>query len=153
MTGHDWDERPDECLPHQEIGHGLTLDQLVENLLETRERIQQLRDHERFLIEEIHDTAPQRKTETVFGLVEVSKRRNRKWDHEEATKHVVARALDERHVDPDTGEVEPGWAAVARALRECAGISYWRVGALRDRGLDPDEFAETTSEAKSVQIR
>lgn len=142
-----------ECLPHAEVGHGLSLDDLVENLLQTRERIQQLRDHERFLIDEIHDAAPQRKNETAFGLVEVSKRRNRKWDHEEATKHVVARALDERAVDPDTGEIEPSWVAVARALRECAGISYWRVGALRDRGLDPDEFAETTSEAKSVTIR
>lgn len=147
------DERPGECLPHAEIDHGLSLDDLVENLLETRERIQQLRDHERFLIDEIYDAAPQRKNETAFGLVEVSKRRNRKWDHEEATKHVVARALDERAVDPDTGEIEPSWVAVTRALRECAGIGYWRVGALRDRGLDPDEFAETTSEAKSVSIR
>ena len=147
------DERPGECLPHAEIDHGLSLDDLVENLLDTRERIQQLRDHERFLIDEIHDAAPQRKNETAFGLVEVSKRRNRKWDHEEATKHVVARALDERAVDPDTGEIEPSWVAVTRALRECAGIGYWQVGALRDRGLDPDEFAETTSEAKSVTIR
>ncbi len=147
------DERPGECLPHAEIDHGLSLDDLVENLLDTRERIQQLRDHERFLIDEIYDAAPQRKNETAFGLVEVSKRRNRKWDHEEATKHVVARALDERAVDPDTGEIEPSWVAVTRALRECAGIGYWRVGALRDRGLDPDEFAETTSEAKSVSIR
>ncbi len=153
MTLHDWDDRPDECLPHAEVSHGLSLDDLVENLLDTRERIQQLRDHERFLIEEIHDTASDRKTETRFGLIEVSKRRNRKWDHDEAVKHVVARALDERQVDLNTGEVEPSWATVARAIRECAGISYWRINALRDLGLDPDEFAETTSEAKSVQIR
>jgi len=143
---------PDECLPHEEIGHGLTLDELVEALLDTRERITQLREHEQFLISEIHDAAPGRKTETAFGLVEVSKRRNRRWDHDELTKHVVSRALDERHIDPDTGEVEPSWVVVTRALRECAGISYWRIGALRDRGLDPDEFAETTSEARSVRI-
>ncbi|MGB1682268.1 MAG: hypothetical protein ACPHFO_08010 [Acidimicrobiales bacterium] len=149
----DLNNEPGECLPHEEIGHGLTLDQLVENLLETRDRIAQLRDHERFLIEEIYDAAPGRKTETAFGLVEVSKRRNRRWDHDEVTKHVVSRALDERLVNADTGEVEPSWVAVTRAIRECAGIGYWRVGALKDRGLDPDEFAETTSEAKSVQIR
>lgn len=142
-----------ECLPHEEIDTGPILEQLVENLLETRERIAELRERERSLVEAIHDTAPGRKTETKFGLVEVSKRYNRKWDHEEVTKHVVSRALDERHIDPNTGEVEPSWVVVARALRECAGISYWRINALRDRGLDPDEFAETTSEARSVQIR
>jgi hypothetical protein len=135
-----------------EVDHGLVLDELVEALLDTRERIIQLREHEQFLISEIHDAAPGRKTETSFGLVEVSKRRNRRWDHDELTKHVVSRALDERHIDPDTGEVEPSWVVVTRALRECAGISYWRIGALRDRGLDPDEFAETTSEARSVRI-
>jgi hypothetical protein len=135
-----------------EVDHGLVLDELVEALLDTRERIIQLREHEQFLVSEIHDAAPGRKTETSFGLVEVSKRRNRRWDHDELTKHVVSRALDERHIDPDTGEVEPSWVVVTRALRECAGISYWRIGALRDRGLDPDEFAETTSEARSVRI-
>ena len=135
-----------------EVDHGLVLDELVEALLDTRERIIQLREHEQFLVSEIHDAAPGRKTETEHGLVEVSKRRNRRWDHDELTKHVVSRALDERHIDPDTGEVEPSWVVVTRALRECAGISYWRIGALRDRGLDPDEFAETTSEARSVRI-
>ena len=135
-----------------EVDHGRTLDQLVEELLQTRERIIQLREHEQFLIDEIHDTAPGRKTETDYGLVEVSKRRNRRWDHDEVTKHVVSRALDERHIDPDTGEVEASWGVGTRALRECAGISYWRVGALRDRGLDPDEFAEVTSESRSVRV-
>lgn len=131
----------------------MTFDELVADLLDTRARIAELRDRERELVEAVHAAAPARKTETAFGLVEVSKRRNRKWDHEEATKHVVSRALDERTVDPVTGEVEPSWVAVTRALRECAGINYWRVGALRDRGLDPDEFAETTSESLSVQVR
>ena len=144
-------DRPDECLPHDE-GHGLSLDDLTRELLATRERIIQLREHEQFLIDEIHDTAPGRKTETDYGLVEVSKRRNRRWDHDEVTKHVVSRALDERHIAPDTGEGEPSWVVVTRALRECAGISYWRVGALRDRGLDPDEFAEVTSESRSVRV-
>ena len=130
-----------------------TIDNLVHELLDTRDRIQRLREHERTLVAAIHDEADQRKTETRYGLVEVAKRRNRKWDHDEAVKHVVARALDERQVNPDTGEVEPSWVAVARALRECAGIGYWRVGALRDRGLDPDEFAETTSDTLSVTVR
>lgn len=129
------------------------IDVLVQDLLDTRARIKQFREHERILIDAIYDSALQRKTETRFGLVEVSKRRNRKWDNDEAVKHVVARALDERQVNQETGEVEPSWVAVARALRECAGISYWRVGALKERGLDPDEFAETTSEAKAVTIR
>ena len=131
----------------------MTFDELVADLLDTRARITELRDRERELIDALHDAAPGRKTETQHGLVEISKRRNRRWDHDETIKHVVSRALDERAIDPNTGEVEPSWAVVARAIRECAGIGYWRVTALRDRGLDPDEFAETTSETKSVQVR
>ena len=142
---------PDESLP-DEISHGLSLNDLTRELLSVRERIIALREHERFLVDEIYDMAPQRRNETAYGVVEVAKRRNRKWDHEAATRHVVARALDERVADPNTGEIEPSWQAVARALRECAGIAYWRAGALRERGLDPDEFAETTSEGKSVRV-
>ena len=131
----------------------MTFDELVADLVDTRARIADLRERERELVDAIHAAAPARKTETEHGLVEVSKRRNRRWDHDETIKHVVSRALDERAIDPVTGEVEPSWAVVTRAIRECAGIGYWRVTALRERGLDADEFAETTSETNSVQIR
>lgn len=135
--------------------HGLTVEELTEQLLDTRERIAQLRDHERMLVGEIHATATQRKTETRFGVVEVSKRRNRRWDHDELVRHLTRVAMDRREVDPATGELlsRPTWEVVTEALIDCAGIGYWRIGKLQDYGLDPDEFAETTSDTQTVQVR
>lgn len=146
---------PGECLPHEEIGHGLTVEQLTEELLSTRDRIAQLRDHERFLVAEIHATATERKTQTAFGQVEISKRYNRKWDHDELARHLMRVALDRREIDPETGELldTPTWERVSKALRDCAGIGYWRIGALKGYGLDPDEFCETSSESLSVRIQ
>lgn len=133
----------------------MTFDELVADLLDTRAHIAELRVRERELIDALHDAAPSRKTETQHGFVEISKRHNRRWDHDELVRHLTRVVLDTRQIDPATGEItsEPAWERVAGAIRDCAGIGYWRMGKLRDYGLDPDEFAETTSETNSVQIR
>ena len=149
----DWEDQPDNS--QDEVGHGLTVEQLTQELLETREKIAQLRDHEKLLVAEIHETATERKTETSFGRVETSKRFNRRWDHDEVVRHLTRVALDQRQVDPETGELLdiPTWERVTAALRDCAGISYWKITALKDYGLDPDEFSETTSASLSVRIQ
>ncbi len=128
---------------------------LIAELVELRASIAEMRDRERVLVETIHDTAEQRKTETPSGLVEISKRRNRKWDHDELIRNLTRVALDTREFDPATGELldRPTWERVADAIKACAGIGYWRTGALKDHGLNPDEFVETTSTATTVTIR
>jgi len=128
---------------------------LIAELVELRASIAEMRDRERVLVETIHDTAEQRKTETPSGLVEISKRRNRKWDHDELIRNLTRVALDTREFDPATGELleRPTWERVADAIKACAGIGYWRTGALKDHGLNPDEFVETTSTAMTVTIR
>lgn len=86
-----------------------------------------------------------------IGIVEVKKGANRKaWDHDRLTELVTARALDERKLDENTGEYERESEAVARALRDCAGFSYWKVTGLRKRGIDPDEYCETSPGRVSV---
>ena len=95
-------------MSHDEIEHGMTVEQLTEQLLETRERIAQLRDHERFLVDEIHHSADKRKTETKFGIVETSIRRNRRWDHDELVRHLTRVAIDRREIDPATGAIISG---------------------------------------------
>lgn len=131
------------------------IDGFIADLVETRAEIARLREIEKQLVDDIHEISPRRKVETEYGLVEITKRRNRKWDHEELVRHLTRVALDRREIDPETGEIvsRPTWEIVTEALVDCAGIGYWRIGALKDYGLDPDEFAETTSEARSVQIR
>lgn len=131
-----------------------TLDELLAALMEVRAEIARGRELETELKDRIHEAAADMRRKFDRGpiRVELSSSINRRWDHDEVVKHVVARALDERTIDPDTGEVEPSFLAVARAIKECAGISYWRMGALRQRGLDPDEFAEITSRTPSVKL-
>lgn len=86
------------------------------------------------------------------GVVELKRSTKRtNWDNHELMRHVVSRALDERQVNEETGEAEPGWEAVARAIEECARPS-WRLTPLRARGLDPDEFCVTEEAHRSVQL-
>jgi hypothetical protein len=73
------------------------------------------------------------------------------WDHPALTRLVLARARDERIVTAD-GEYEDVGEAAVRVLTDCAHIDYWRVGKLRERGVDPDEYVETTPGRVSVVI-
>lgn len=82
---------------------------------------------------------------TVDGVGYVAKKKGTTrtaWDHDELLRRVVAAARDERLVNETTGEYEAAEEAVARVIAECAGISYWKVTALRPRGIDVDEFCE-----------
>ncbi len=91
----------------------------------------------------------------VEGLGEVAIKKSVKrseWDHDALAQVVVAYALDERILDEDTGEYESAFQAVARVLLECAGINYWRVIALRARGIDPDEYCSVDEAAYGVQL-
>lgn len=87
-----------------------------------------------------------------LGEVEVKKSNSYKnWDNDGLTRRLVALALDERIVDPETGEYEPAWEAVARVLSACARPS-WRVTPLRDRGLAVDEWCSVESEGWSIKL-
>lgn len=105
---------------------------------------------ERFYLAECGD----KKLEVLnLGIVEVkSSVRRTAWDHDSLWKVVVARALDERQVDPDTGELlEREAETISRVLRECASPS-WRVTALRARGIDESEFCSVDETSWSVKL-
>lgn len=97
------------------------------------------------------------KREVVDGLGVVERRQGatrRKWQSEELLGQVLRLALD-----PDgTGELPPAGELLARirsALLETVpftGSLAWRVTALRELGLDPDEWCEKTPGRKAVQI-
>lgn len=90
----------------------------------------------------------------VDGLGEVQIRRNTKrteWDHDGLTRVLVARALDERVLNDETGEYEPTHEAVARVLGECARPS-WRVTPLRARGIQVDEFCREQPDGWQVSL-
>lgn len=90
----------------------------------------------------------------VPGIGEVAARKSikrTKWQNHDLYVRVVARALDERKLDEETGEYESEGSAVARVLEECARPS-WRLAPLRALGIDPDEWCETDEGAWSVQL-
>jgi hypothetical protein len=72
-----------------------------------------------------------------------------KWDHG-AVLDALRRYAQENPHDPETGERDLAHATY-KAITECAGIGYWRTGALKARGIDPDEYA-TKSEGRSTVV-
>lgn len=87
------------------------------------------------------------------GLVEAKKAVRRSgWRHAELIPVVVARALDERRVDEETGEYEREAEAVARVLRDCISFGAGKVTGLRARGIQPDEFCVEDEAHWSVKL-
>lgn len=87
------------------------------------------------------------------GTAEIKRGNDRKqWDNDALIRLVIARGRDERRVDEETGEYESEAEAVGRALMACARPS-WRVTALKERGIDPDEYCEKTPGRLSVVIQ
>ncbi|MGH9002123.1 MAG: hypothetical protein ACRDYV_03240 [Acidimicrobiia bacterium] len=97
----------------------------------------------------------------VDGVGVLERRGGRKrsnWDHARLASMLAARVADQRRVDPDTGEIlarPPGRLAqdVVDELLTCAGVSYWKVGELRARSVDPSSFCEEEPGRASVMVR
>lgn len=143
--------------------HG-DLDRAVRNLAELRQARQTLADWELVLTEWIAD-ALGRNTLTVDGVgtVEVKRGAQRKeWDIHSLLRMV----LDSRRPpDTDTGEADPADDGHAVVKDEPVTVSpdlgrvldVWNLGAprttaLRDRGIDPDEFCATAPGKTSIVI-
>lgn len=65
-----------------------------------------------------------------------------RWDSDYVMPRLAAAALDERILDKETGVIEPAEQAAMRIFREAAGVSYYRVGALKRLGIDVDNARE-----------
>lgn len=89
-----------------------------------------------------------------LGVVEIKGSPKRSaWRHDELIPVIVARALDERQKDPETGEIlEREAEAVARVMRECIGFGAGKVTGLRARGIQPDEFCTESEMTYSVKL-
>lgn len=105
----------------------------------------------------IAETLPERQvTVQGVGTVEKLKKTTRKnWDSEELLRKIVSNAL----VNPETGEIpsSPMQAVddVMTEVKACVpftGSTSWRVGALKDRGFDPDEWCEQNTEGYTIKF-
>lgn len=75
------------------------------------------------------------------------------WDHPRLLAVVAKEALDKRVVDEQTGELqEAPDEAIVRVIHKAAAINYWRVGELRQMGLDPDTYCDTEYGAPGIKF-
>jgi hypothetical protein len=105
--------------------------------------------------------AAEMETDTVevpeIGVFQRRRKADRKaWDHEQVYSALLRhlhQAGTVKEVDELTGEIrelDPMEAAF-RLLKACANPT-WRVTALRQQGLQPDEFCQTTYSGYSIQF-
>lgn len=88
-----------------------------------------------------------------LGVVEAKRKTKRTaWRHDELVPVVVARALDERRLDEETGEYEREAEAVARVLRDCISLGAGKITGLRARGITPDEYCNEQEDGWSIQL-
>ncbi len=74
---------------------------------------------------------PKAKVETLLGTWEVKKGSTRKWPDPEMLMMDL------------TAESDPPAASLVHAIAQCLPANVaWRVTALRERGLDPDDYSE-----------
>lgn len=115
--------------PDALIGCWLVLCRVTDTARQVREDLESL----------IGESMPD-KRHTVHGVTVEKKRpgaRRTDWDSENLLRLVV----DSRVVDPNTGEIE----STLQVLKKVYGLAGYqaRITALRDLGIDPDEFAKT----------
>lgn len=87
-----------------------------------------------------------------FGVVEARTTSSRKWDSEPLLNDLCRNILD-----PDgTGEMKAEnigrLLKVLKAVLPITSSLGWRVTALKDLGVDPEQYSETTYGRKTVQI-
>ncbi len=68
-------------------------------------------------------------------------RQKERWDKPLLLSQLV-NVADAQRVDKQTGEIRDLTEAYVDVVERAAGISYFRRGALKEMGLDPDKYCE-----------
>ena len=74
------------------------------------------------------------------------------WDHVSLKSAVSSRVRD-MAIDFDTGEVLLSEEEMISRVLDTVGISYWKVGALGDLGINVDNYCETGESKVSLIVR
>tara|TARA_B100000029_G_scaffold516042_1_gene626373 strand:- start:6179 stop:6670 length:492 start_codon:yes stop_codon:yes gene_type:complete len=79
--------------------------------------------------------------EEKFSLETKTGAPRKQWDHERLVS-LVAQRIADTAIDMDTGEVTKSPQDMIAELMKYAAPSYWRVSALRDLGIDADDYCD-----------
>jgi len=131
---------------------------LVRGLVPMQQMLRELRDLESLVKQATAECLPSKRV-TVEGVGTVERRaatQRKRWDSDELLRRLVFASL----VDENTGEMVATDAldaaervhAVVSDVLPITGSLGWRVGALRERGVDPDEWCEVSFGAPTVQV-
>lgn len=61
------------------------------------------------------------------------------WKHDQLKSVVIEKVL-ERHRDPEDGTISTPTSVMIQEVLGYAGISYWKVGPLKEIGINPDNY-------------
>jgi hypothetical protein len=87
-----------------------------------------------------------------FSLETKTGQPRKKWNHK-GLAALVASRINDRSIDMDTGEVLKTPQEQIIELLEYASASYWRVGALKELGIDVDEYCEVLDPITNLVYR
>ena len=131
--------------------------ELAARLYELRQRRRDITDQERDVERQLADLmdADQVNLDDKVTLERRRGTKRTKWQSDEIVSHL--RTVSRFNVDDGT-EVDPvtHLEQFVGALKECAPLTpslSWRAGALRQWGVDPDEYAETEPGRVSVAVK
>lgn len=131
----------------------LPLDDLTLLLLGLTDLQKALGIHVASVEEVITNLMPEKTVKTHWATIErVTSSNKTTWDHDLLMPKVAQAAVDNRQVDPETGEIESVSQAVVRAILECASVSYWRLGKLSEREIDGTKYRSVEWGRKRVKI-
>jgi hypothetical protein len=130
---------------------------MMAKLTELQDSIRVLRDEEYDLILAITNKMAKKKVELSDGsVIERSRSINRKWDGPALVSQVARRAAEKALRGNVSGEPLPEplpeiVGAIVGDLNKTLAISYGRLGALSEIGIDADEYAEKSPGRWSVK--
>lgn len=141
----------------QEMAEAGDWESLIAGLAPLQSILSDMRFLENQVKQHILETMPDKRVSVQnVGTAERVKRVSRKnWDSDALLRNIVLEAL----VDQETGEIpsSPVEAVdqVIAEVRACVpftGSTAWRVGALKERGYDPDEWCDQNLEDYSLKF-
>ena len=74
------------------------------------------------------------------------------WDHK-SLGDVVAQRIVDMSVDMETGEVITSPLDMVKQVLDYTGVSYWRVGELKNIGINADAYCEVGEPKSNIIIR
>lgn len=134
---------------------GYLADRELRNVLEAIQHYETFQKDLRSALVALHAHAYEllgKKAETVdgIGLVERTAASSDVWDDEAVLKELAAHAPLAVH--PDSGELTLDGVAFADLIFKCMKPAYWRVKALEEAGIKPNDFRTRKWGARKVRI-